>query len=293
MAEPVLTEIKFDAYSPREMASRVETVGVSKTNLNFLAKFTLSILAGVFIAFGALFFTFVVHDSKMSFGLTELLGGLSFCLGLILVVVAGAELFTGNNLLVMAYVSRKITLYQLLENWIIVYIGNLIGALSLAAWVYVTKQWAVNNALVGAKALLIANAKVSLPFMVAFSRGVLCNALVCLAVWLCMSGRTTTDKILSILFPITAFVALGFEHCIANMYFIPIGLFLKGNPAVTEAAAVMTGKPSGDFAGLTIQTFLTKNLVPVTLGNIIGGGVLVGLVYWFVYLRGREKEGYR
>src|SRR3989338_8174482 len=287
MAEPIIAEIKFDAYSPKEMAARVETVGVSKTNLNFLTKLTLSILAGGFIAFGAALFTLVVHDSKMSFGLTQLLGGLAFCLGLILVVVAGAELFTGNNLLVMAYVSRKITLYQLLENWIIVYIGNLIGALSLAAWVYVTKQWAVNNALVGAKALLIANAKVSLPFMVAFSRGVLCNALVCLAVWLCMSGRTTTDKILSILFPITAFVALGFEHSVANMYFIPIGLLLKNNPAVLEAAAVLTGKVN-DFSCLTMQGLFMKNLLPVTLGNIVGGGVLVGLVYWFVYLR--EKK---
>ena len=288
MAEPAVAGIKFDAYSPKEMAERVETVGVAKANLNFLAKFTLSILAGGFIAFGAAFFTLVVHDSKMSFGITQLLGGLAFCLGLILVVAAGAELFTGNNLLVMACVSRKITLYQLLENWVIVYAGNLIGALSFAAWIYMTKQWAANNALVGAQALLIANAKVSLPFMVAFSRGVLCNALVCLAVWLCMSGRTTTDKILSILFPITAFVALGFEHSVANMYFIPIGLFLKGNTAVLGAVAVMTGKPAGDFAGLTVQTFLTKNLVPVTLGNIVGGGLLVGLVYWFVYTRGKK-----
>src|SRR3989338_9679194 len=227
MSEIISTEIKFDAYSPREIASRVETIGAGKVNLSFLAKFTLSVLAGVFIAFGAVLFTLVVHDSKLSFGLTQAIGGLSFCLGLILVVVAGAELFTGNNLLVMAYVSKKITLYQVLENWVIVYAGNLIGALSFAAWIYMTKQWAANNALVGAKALLIANPKVSLPFMVAFSRGVLCNALVCLAVRLCMSCRTTTDKILSILFPITAFVALGFEHSVANMYFISIGLLLK------------------------------------------------------------------
>ena len=288
MTEIIASEIKFDAYSPKEIASRVETIGTGKANLKFLAKFTLSVLAGVFIAFGAVLFTLVVHDSKMSFGLTQAIGGLSFCLGLILVVVAGAELFTGNNLLVMADGSKKISLGQLLENWVVVYFGNFAGAVSIALWIYLTRQWQMNTNLVGAKALLIANAKVSLPFIVAFSRGVLCNALVCLAVWLCMSGRTTTDKILSILFPITAFVALGFEHSVANMYFIPMGLLLKNNPAVLEAAAVLTGKVN-DFSCLTIRGLFMKNLLPVTLGNIIGGGVLVGLVYWFIYLRGKKE----
>lgn len=288
MAELVNPDIKLDAYSPKEIASRVETIGVGKAKLNFLAKFTLAMLAGVFIAFGAVLFTLVVHDSKLSFGLTQLIGGLSFCLGLILVVVAGAELFTGNNLLVMAYVSKKITLRQILGNWVIVYLGNFIGALSMVLWIYLTRHWTMNNTLVGAKALLIANAKAGLPFSVAFARGVLCNALVCLAVWLCMSGRSTTDKILSIIFPITAFVALGFEHSVANMYFIPIGLLLKSNPQVLEAVAVMTGK-AGDFSHLTVNALLIKNLLPVTLGNIVGGGFFVGLVYWFVYLRKQDR----
>lgn len=288
MSEIFASEIKFDAYSPKEIAGRVETIGVAKANLNFLAKFTLSVLAGVFISFGAALFTLVVHDSKLSFGLTQAIGGLSFCLGLILVVVAGAELFTGNNLLVMAYVSKKITLRKLVENWVILFLGNFIGALSLALWVYLSRQWSANSHLVGAKALLIANAKVGFPFVVAFTRGVLCNALVCLAVWLCMAGRSTTDKILSILFPISAFVALGFEHSVANMYFIPMGLLLKHEPAVLEAVAVMAGK-AGDFTNLTTQAFLMNNLFPVTLGNIVGGGLLVGLVYWFVYLRGKKE----
>jgi len=279
-----MSEIKFDAYSPKEIASRVESVGVGKANLHFLAKFTLAMLAGVFIAFGAAFFTLVVHDSKLSFGLTQLVGGLSFSLGLILVVVAGAELFTGNNLLVMAFVSKKITLRRLLENWVVVYLGNLLGAVFLAVWIYFSRQWAMNNNLVGAKALLIAQVKTGLPFGIAFFRGVLCNALVCLAVWLCMSGRSTVDKIFSIIFPISAFVALGFEHSVANMYFIPLGLLLKGEPRVLEAVVTLTGK-AGDFTGLTPKSFLANNLLPVTLGNIIGGGVLVGLVYWFVYLR--------
>src|SRR3989338_5126834 len=284
----IYPQVMFDAYSPKEIASRVETIGVGKAGLNFLAKFTLSVLAGVFIAFGAILFTLVVHDSKFSFGLTQLIGGLSFCLGLILVVVAGAELFTGNNLLVMAYISKKITLRQVIENWVIVYLGNFIGAVSMALWIYLTKHWQANSSLVGAKALLIANAKVSLPFLVAFSRGVLCNELVCLAVWLCMSGRSTTDKILSILFPITAFVALGFEHSVANMYFIPIGLLLKNDAGVLQAVTTLSPKVM-DFSGLTIKTLLVNNLLPVTLGNIVGGGVLVGLVYWFVYLRGKKE----
>ena len=287
MPETRFSEIKFDAYSPKEIASRVETIGMGKANLNFWAKLTLAMLAGVFISFGAVLYTLVVHDSKLSFGLTQLIGGISFCLGLILVVVAGAELFTGNNLLVMAYVSKKITLRQLLRNWVIVYFGNFIGAISMAFWVYLTQQWSANSNLVGAKALLIANAKVSLPFLVAFSRGVLCNALVCLAVWLCMAGRSVADKILSILFPITAFVALGFEHSVANMYFIPMGLLLRNNPLVLEGVTTLSGKP-GDFSHLTIHGLLVNNLLPVTLGNIAGGGVLVGLVYWFVYLRGRK-----
>lgn len=284
MPEISASEIRFDAYSPKEIAGRVEAVGVSKANLNFLAKFTLGILAGIFISFGAALFTLVVHDSKLSFGLTQVIGGLSFCLGLVLVVVAGAELFTGNNLLVMAYVSKKISLRKLIENWIVVFFGNFLGALSLAVWIYLSRHWTLNNYLLGAKALLIAQAKVSFPFIVAFTRGVLCNALVCLAVWLCMGGRTTTDKILSIIFPITAFVALGFEHSIANMYFIPLGLLLRDNPKVLEAANEMVGKVN-DFSGLTWETFLVNNLLPVTLGNIVGGGLLVGLVYWFVYLR--------
>lgn len=287
MSEPVATEIRFDAYSPKEIASRVEAIGVGKANLNLLTKFTLAVLAGVFISFGAILFTFVVHDSRLSFGLTQLIGGISFCLGLILVVVAGAELFTGNNLLVMAFISQKITLRQLVRNWTIVYIGNFMGALSMVFWIYLTQQWAANSNLVGAKMLLIADAKVNLTFLVAFSRGVLCNALVCLAVWLCMSCRSTTDKILSIIFPVTAFVTLGFEHSVANMYFIPIGMLLKNNAAVLEAATILTGKVS-EFSNLTIQGLLVNNLLPVTLGNIAGGGVLVGLVYWFVYLHPRK-----
>lgn len=275
-------EVKVDAYSPSEMSKRVQNVGVAKANLDFLSMLMLAILAGAFIAFGAVFATLVVHDSNLSFGLTKLVGGLVFCIGLILVVVAGAELFTGNNLIIMAYVDKKIPLQKVLRNWGIVYLGNLIGSVTMVFWIYLSRQWAGNNYLIGAKAVMIANAKVNLPFIVAFSRGILCNTLVCLAVWLCFSGRTVVDKIVAIIFPITAFVALGFEHSVANMYFIPMGLMLKSNPNVL--AAIASSGTSANLSNLTIGGFL-NNLIPVTLGNIVGGGVLVGFVYWFIYDR--------
>lgn len=282
----------FDAYTPVQMAARVEKVGITKGNLDFFSAFTLAVLAGAFIGFGAVFFTYVIHDSQLTAGWTKLIGGLVFCLGLILVIVAGAELFTGNSLLVMAYVSRRITLEQLLRNWGIVYIGNLVGALSVVVLVFLSGHWDVGSAAVGAKALLIANGKVNLTFWQALSRGVLCNILVCLAVWLCFSGRSVTDKILAILFPITAFVALGFEHSVANMYFIPVGLILKGNPQVLAAAQSALGTTL-DLSHLTITGFVVDNLLPVTLGNVIGGSIFVGGVYWFLYLRKAAVEPVR
>ena len=275
-------EIKLDAYSPSEIAEKVQKVGVAKANLDFLSTFMLAVLAGAFISFGAVLATLVTHDSNLTFGLTSLLGGLVFCLGLILVVIAGAELFTGNSLIVMAFVEKKISLYKLLRNWFIVYFGNLAGALTMVVWIYIAQHWAMHNYAVGAKAVIIANSKVNLPFLAAFSRGVLCNVLVCLAVWLCFSGRSVIDKIAAIIYPITAFVALGFEHSIANMYFIPMGLFIKDDPNIL--AAISATGVSINLSNLTISGFI-HNLLPVTLGNIAGGGILVGLVYWFIYVR--------
>ncbi len=282
----------IDAYTPAQMAARVEKAGIVKGNLDFLSMFTLSILAGAFIAFGAILYTYVIHDSSLSLGLTKLLGGLVFCLGLVLVIVAGAELFTGNNLIVMAYVSRKISLQRLLRNWTIVFCGNLVGSLAMVFLLSQSGQWTAAGASVGVKALMIANGKVNLTFVQALSRGILCNILVCLAVWLCCSGRSVTDKVLAIIFPITAFVTLGFEHSVANMYFVPAGLVLKHNTQVLSAAEGLLGQVP-DLSGLTIFGFLVRNLLPVSLGNIIGGGLLVGIVYWFVYLRRTAAEPVR
>ena len=276
-------QITIDASPPPEMAERMENVGVKKAKLDFWSMFALAVLAGSFIGLGAEFCTLVITDSGLGFGLNKLLGGLVFSLGLILVIVAGAELFTGNNLIVMAWVSGKLTLGQLMRNWIIVYFGNLVGSLGTVMLMYLTRQWTFANYHVGATALNIANAKVNLSFTEGLTRGILCNALVCLAVWLCLSGRSVTDKILAIVFPITAFVASGFEHSIANMYFVPIGLLLRGEPQVVAAA----GKVASDLVNLNLQGFI-GNLISVTTGNIFGGGFIVAVVYWFIYRRPRE-----
>jgi formate/nitrite transporter len=281
-----------DAYTPAQMAARVEKAGIAKGNRDALSTFTLAIMAGAFIALGAVFFTFVIHDATLSSGLTKLIGGFVFSLGLILVIITGSELFTGNNLIVMAFVSRKITLRQLLNNWGVVFTGNFVGSLIVVFLILLTGMWAIADASVGVIALGIANAKVNLTFWEALSRGILCNILVCLAVYLCFSGRSVTDKILAILFPITAFVALGFEHSVANMYFIPAGLVLKNSPEMLAAATQKLGTLP-DLSNLTINGFLVDNLLPVTLGNIIGGTIFVGLAHWFLFLRPAAVETIR
>jgi formate/nitrite transporter len=268
-----------DCRPPAEMAVKMEVTGVTKAKGDILTISLLGILAGLFIGLGAMFCTLVTTDIQVGFGLTKLLGGIVFCLGLILVVVAGAELFTGNALMVGSRASGKIKLSQLFQNWGIVYFTNLIGSLLLVLVVFYSRFWALDAYKVGANALLIANAKVNLAFWPAFARGIMCNMLVCLAVWLCFGARTTVDKIFAIVFPITAFVACGFEHSIANMYFIPMGIAMTGQAKVLEAAGVTASQ----VANLNIAGFI-GNLVPVTLGNIVGG-TFVGSIYWLAYLR--------
>ncbi len=284
-------EIQIDALPPAKMASKMEDVGVTKSKLRADTMFALAILAGAFIGTGAIYCTTVLTglaSAGVGYGLQRLLGGLVFCLGLIAVVVAGAELFTGNNLIIMAFASRRVTLAQLLRNWAIVYTGNFVGSILTAVLMFLSKQYTFSAGAVGVTALNIANAKCSLDFIPALCLGIMCNALVCLAVWLCASARSTTDKILSIVFPISAFVAAGFEHSIANMYFIPIGLLIKdfAPDSFWQLKAVAdAGLTPDKLANLTWGAFFIKNLLPVTIGNIIGGAGFVGLVYWFVYLR--------
>ncbi|MBI3846976.1 MAG: formate transporter FocA [Planctomycetes bacterium] len=269
------------------MAKRAEEIGAAKATLDAPRLFVLAVLAGAFIGLGAVVSTVASAGTSASvpFGLTRLIAGVAFSLGLILVVVGGAELFTGNNLIVMAWASGRVRGKALLRNWLIVYVGNFVGAAATAGLVFASGQYAFGGGAVGATALSIASAKTSLGFGQAFALGILCNALVCLAVWLCFSARSTTDKILAIVPPIAAFVAAGFEHSIANMYFIPIGLFIKSWAPGSFWSSV--GKGPTDFPTLTWERFVVGNLVPVTLGNVVGGTLLVGAVYWFVYLRRR------
>jgi formate/nitrite transporter len=281
VSERVFTSGGLDALPPLEMARKAEQVGVVKAGMSIANTFALSVLAGAFIALGAIFATTVTAGGgDVPFGILRLLGGLAFSLGLILVIVAGAELFTGNNLIVMAWASRRVRTSQVLRNWAIVYVGNFAGALATAAILFVGKQYEFGQGAVGAQALSIAASKTSLGFVQAIALGAFCNGLVCLAVWLCYSARTTTDKILSIVPPIAAFVAAGFEHSVANMFFIPMGLLVKSDGEFVSQQETL---PS--LTDLTWERFVTANLVPVTIGNIVGGALMVGAIYWFVYLR--------
>lgn len=284
----VIAQNGIDALLPADIAKKAELIGAQKVRVDTPTLLTLAILAGAFIALGAMFATTVLAGTSGSipYGLARLLAGLVFCLGLILVVAGGAELFTGNTLMVMAWAAGKVKLMEMLRAWSIIYIGNFIGAFATAVLVYLSGQPLQGKGAVANVALRLAADKAMLPFDQAFFLGILCNVLVCLAVWLSIGARSTADKVLAVLFPVSAFVVAGFEHSVANMYLVPLGLLLKAwGPA---SMWVEAGLLPGDFAELTWSAFLAS-LVPVTLGNIIGGGVLVGGVYWFIYLRARER----
>ena len=278
----------IDALLPVEIARKAEAIGAQKARTDIASLTVLAILAGAFIGIGAMFATTVLAgaDGVVPFGLSRLIAGLVFCLGLILIVVGGAELFTGNMLMVMALAAHKIALTEMLRAWAIVYVGNFVGAFGTAVLVLLSGQYLSGDGSVATVALSLAVAKVALPFDRALFLGILCNVLVCLAVWLSIGARSTGDKVLAVLFPVSAFVAAGFEHSVANMYLVPLGLLIKAWAPASLWAQIAI--PSGDLAALTWSGFLW-NLVPVTLGNLIGGGVLVGGVYWFVYLRARRE----
>lgn len=291
-----MSEVRIDALLPQEMATRVEYLGVRKAEMPFLKMFMLAVLAGAFISLGAIFATTVGAGSMtiaaaggeaafttgFPYGFNRLLVGLVFCLGLILVVVGGAELFTGNNLIVMAWANGKVKGRDLLRNWVIVYAGNFVGSIGTVILMFFTKQYTFGANSIGIAALKTGVAKVEFSFLQAVALGVLCNALVCLAVWLTFSARSTIDKIAAIIFPITAFVAAGFEHSVANMYFIPYALFIKYfDPGYIS----IIGDKVTNLDKLTVRAFVFNNLIPVTIGNIIGGAVLVAAIYWAIFLR--------
>ncbi len=266
------TDAGFDALLPADMAAKAEQAGVTKANLPLRKLIPLGVLAGAFIGLGANFSQVITADTGISPGIRALLGGLVFSLGLILVVISGAELFTGNTLIVMAFASHRVSAAKLLRNWVVVFLANFVGAVSVALLVHWSGKLDAGDGALGARVLAMAETKGSLTWSHAFVSGILANTLVCLAVWMTMSAHSLFDKVVVIVFPITAFVAAGYEHSIANMFFFPLALFHG---------------PTDEQQHVTWNHFLVDNLVPVTLGNIVGGALLVGLVYWFVYLRQR------
>lgn len=286
---PVDGDGRIDALLPTEMALRAEDVGVRKAALPLASLFALAVLAGAFIGLGAMLSTVALTGTAASwpYGAARLLAGLAFSLGLILVVVGGAELFTGNSLLVMAWCAGKVSVRAVLRNWGIVYLGNFAGAFGTALLCFLSGQYSAAQGALGATALAVAQAKLAPSFFQLLVLGVLCNGLVCLAVWLSYSARSTVDRILAVVPPVTAFVAAGFEHSVANMYFFPIALLIKEHapPALWQPLPVAPDA----YSTLTWQAFLVDNLLPVTLGNLLGGVVLVGLSYWFIYLRSRAS----
>ncbi|GAI64389.1 unnamed protein product, partial [marine sediment metagenome] len=261
--------------------------GKAKANLSISRMLLLGILAGAFIGFGSELATIVTYDMPkyLGVGFTKFMFGSVFSVGMMLVILAGAELFTGNNLILLKVLSREGDLRKMFKSWFWVYVANFLGSLLLVWVMFGTGLWKTDNFAVGAEALAIANAKVNFNWWEAFTRGIGCNWLVCLALWIAVASRNIIGKIFGIYFPIMAFVASGFEHCVANMYFIPIGLLLKENATVVAAAGL-----AGKLNNLTLQGFFVNNLIPVTLGNIVGGSLCVATVYWLTYLKKEPKR---
>ncbi|MEZ9655018.1 formate transporter FocA [Vibrio splendidus] len=275
---------QFDSLLPPQMAERAADIGVGKATKDPTKSFLLAISAGIHIGIAFVFYTIVTTGAgDLPWGITRVLGGLAFSLGLILVVVTGGELFTSSVLTLVARASGKISWGTLVKNWATVYIGNLIGALLLVACMLLTKQYMFDHGQVGLNAMAISQHKMHHGFIQAIALGIMCNVLVCIAVWMTFSGRTLTDKITVLILPVAMFVSSGFEHCIANMFQVPLAIGIK-----TFAPAefwTMTGANPADYVDLNMMDFLMNNLLPVTIGNIIGGGIFVGMWYWLIYLR--------
>ncbi|EGR2794337.1 formate transporter FocA [Vibrio navarrensis] len=275
---------QFDSLLPPQAAERAAEIGEGKATKDPVKSFLLAISAGIHIGIAFVFYTTVTTGAgDLPWGMTRLVGGLAFSLGLILVVVTGGELFTSSVLTLVARASGKISWRVLFKNWMVVYVGNLVGAILLVACMLTTKQYMFDHGQVGLNAMAISQHKLHHGFFQAVALGIMCNVLVCIAVWMTFSGRTLTDKITVMILPVAMFVSAGFEHCIANMFQVPMAVGIKLF-APAEFWQI-TGANIADYADLTLSNFLINNLLPVTLGNIIGGGVFVGMWYWLIYLR--------
>lgn len=264
---------KLDALSPAETEEKAETVALGKASMSPAKCFVSAMLAGAFIAFGGMYFCVFLGDTTMPFAAQRMVGGICFCLGLVLVLCCGCELFTGNVLMLTAKASKRVGWGPVLKNWVIVWFGNLAGALVSVGLIYMAQVWAMNSGAVGMAMVGVAAGKVAPAWHILFFKGIMCNIFVCLAVWIGFAGRTIVDKVIGIILPISAFVAAGFEHCVANMFFLPMGLVLN-----------MFG--IGDHGAVTFGG-IWYNLSAATLGNIVGGAI-VALAYWFIYKQGKK-----
>ncbi|TCV98140.1 formate transporter FocA [Biostraticola tofi] len=275
----------FDSLLPQAMAKVAEEAGVYKATKKLVTTFYLAITAGVFISIAfAFYITVTTGTGDIPYGIAKLIGGICFSLGLMLVVVCGADLFTSTVLIMVAKASGRISWFQLFRHWINVYVGNLFGALFFVGLIWFAGQHMVANGAWGLNVLQTADHKMHHTFIEAVCLGTLANLMVCLAVWMSYSGRSLTDKMFAMIFPVAMFVASGFEHSIANMFMIPLGIVIKNFASPEFWQAI--GMAPEQFSHLTVSNFIIDNLIPVTIGNIIGGGLLVGLTYWVIYLRG-------
>lgn len=275
---------QFDSLLPPQMAERAAEVGVGKATKDPIKSFLLAITAGLHIGIAFVFYTTITTGAgELPWGLTRFMGGVAFSLGLVLVIITGGELFTSSVLTLVARASGKISWTSLFKNWAVVYTGNLLGALLLVGIMLTSKQYMFDDGQVGLNTMLISQHKLHHGFWQAVALGIMCNVLVCVAVWMTFSGRTLTDKIIVMVLPVAMFVSAGFEHCIANMFQVPMAIGIK-NFASPEFWQMTSMNPA-DFADLNMIGFIINNLIPVTLGNIIGGGIFVGMGYWLIYLR--------
>ncbi|GAA5646762.1 putative formate transporter [Vibrio proteolyticus NBRC 13287] len=274
----------FDSLLPPQMAERAAEVGVGKVNKKLYKSFLLAMSAGIHIGIAFVFYTVVTTGTQdVAYGLSKFAGGLAFSLGLILVVITGGELFTSSVLTLVAKASGKISWTDLLKNWLVVYLGNMAGSICLVVIMLATRQYMEDGGQLGLNAMAISQHKLHHSFIQAVALGIMCNVLVCLAVWMTFSARSLTDKVMVLILPVAMFVASGFEHCIANMYQVPMAIGIKlFAPAEFWQ---MTGADISQYADLNLAGFILNNLIPVTLGNIIGGGLFVGMWYWLIYLR--------
>ena len=275
-----------EALSPKEIARQVEEAGVAKARAGVVSTLALAVMAGVFIGLGGVMASTIAVGSELGTGPTRLLMGLGLTMALFMVVITGSELFTGNNMMLMGLFTRRISLRGLGRNWALVYAGNLAGALIVVLMVYYGRWWMQGDFAFAGSAVATANAKVNLSFETAFVRGILANILVCMAIWLAVAGRTTIEKLMGIVLPVCTFIAAGFEHSIANMYFVPLGVLLATEPEALTAAGL-----TADQAGRLDVPWTVHNLAAASLGNIVGGGVMVGLAHWFIHLRGQPASG--